>query len=67
MDQLTAARNCASAANDPTMPVENETRIFFAQLGILHSLIALCERIDAVTGTPANTKEKSIRVINKPA
>lgn len=64
MDHLQEATGYAREAREA--PYNDDTAKVPCLLAIAHALIALCERLDAVTGTPANTQEKSIRVINKP-
>lgn len=32
---------------------------------IAHALVALCERLDGITGTPANQEGKALRIICK--
>jgi len=64
MDHLAKAKELLTRA-DNYAHTSWDTAKYEKGLAIAHALVALCERIDAVTGAPTNQEGKAIRTIVK--
>lgn len=63
-DYLETAKHILLTERKIPTVVENE-HVFSVLLAIGHALVALCERIDDVTGYPVNQAVKAVRVSTK--